>query len=134
MRNVGTLVDEVRSSRKRVLAAVDHLTSEEGAFKPSPDKWCINEILEHLVMAEQSGITKMWLAAEGVRSGKPVWAGVHTNQGLSIEDIVACTWNAHEIAPPICTPMYGGPLAYWKEAFSFMPVLAGSSATCIGRS
>jgi len=133
MRNVGTLVDEVRSGRKRVLAAVDQLTSEQGAFKPAPDKWCINEILEHLVMAEQSGITKMWLAAEGVRSGKPVWTGVHSNQGLSIEDIVARTWKAHEIAPPICTPMYGGPLAYWKEAFALcqflldalQPVLTG---------
>lgn len=70
MKNVSTVVDEARSSRKRVLAAVDQLTSEQGAFKPAADKWCINEILQHLVMAEQSGITKMWLAAEGVRSGK----------------------------------------------------------------
>ena len=118
MRNVGNLIDEIRRSRKRVLAAVDKLTPAQGAFKAAPNEWCINEILEHLVLAEQSGITKMWLAADGIRSGKPVWTGAHTNRGLSIDDVIARTWKAQEAAPALCTPMFGGPLAYWKEAFA----------------
>jgi DinB superfamily len=118
MRNVGNLINEVRNSRSRVLAAVDNLSPAQGAFKPAPDQWCINEILEHLVLAEQSGITKMWLAADGVRSGRPVWTGVHTNRGLSIDAVVARTWKAQEAAPALCAPVFGGPLAYWKEAFA----------------
>jgi len=118
MRNVGNLINEVRISRSRILAAVDTLSPAQGAFKPAPDQWCINEILEHLVLAEQSGITKMWLAADGVRSGRPVWTGIHTNRGLSIDEVVARSWKAQEAAPALCTPMFGGPLAYWKEAFA----------------
>src|ERR1700683_1860862 len=88
VRNVGNLINEGRISRSRVLAAVDNLCPAQGAFKSAPDQWCTNEILEHLVLAEQSGITKMWLVADGARSGRPVWTGVHTNRGLSIDEVV----------------------------------------------
>ena len=118
MPTVDNLVNEVRNSRNRVLAAVDNLSPAQGAFKPGPTQWCVNEILEHLVLAEQSGITKMWLAADGVRSGTPVWTGFHSNRGLSIDEVVARTWKDQEAAPALCTPMFGGPLAYWKEAFA----------------
>lgn len=118
MRNAGDLIIEVQNSRDSVLAAVSKLSSAQGAFKAAPDQWCINEILEHLVLAEQSGITKMWLAAEGARAGKPVWTGIHTNRGLPIDEVIAQTWKAQEAAPTLCTPMFGGPLAYWKEAFT----------------
>jgi hypothetical protein len=127
MRTAETLISEVRSSRNRVLDHVKHLNTAQGAFKPTSDQWSISEILEHLVLAEQSGITKMWLAADGFRSGKPAWTGTHTNRGLSIDEIVARTWKTREAAPALCTPMFGGPLAYWKEAFSLCQRLLDAS-------
>ncbi len=38
-----------------------------------------------------------------------------TNQGRSIEEIIARTWKPKETAPPIATPHIGGPLSYWLE-------------------
>jgi hypothetical protein len=37
---------------------------------------------------------------------------------LSIDELVARSWKAQEGAPALCSPMLGGPLAYWKEAFA----------------
>ena len=72
---------------------VSGLSDRQAEYKPAPDVWSVNENLEHLVLAEVSGISKIWSSAEGVRSGKPVWAGEHTNRGMSIELIVARTGN-----------------------------------------
>jgi hypothetical protein len=63
--------------------------------------------------AEQSGIIRMWQAADGVRQGAPVWQGEAVHRGKPIETIIAGTWREREIAPPNATPQTNGPLAYW---------------------
>jgi hypothetical protein len=87
----------------------------QACYRPTPDTWSVNEKLEHLVLAEVSGCEQIWSAAEGMRKDKPVWTGEHTN-GLSIEEIIACTWKPKETAPSIATPHLGGPLSYWLES------------------
>lgn len=96
-------------------AAVSGLTPAQAAFRPAPGEWSILENLEHIVLAEYSGVSKIWAAIEGVRTGAPLFTGEHTNKGLSIEEIVSRTWKPKETAPPIATPHVGGTLRYWVE-------------------
>lgn len=117
MKDLQRLIHDVEAARRRVVQSVVDLDPEDAQVKPHPDSWSVNEILEHLVLAECSGISKIWAAAQGFRTGKPVWVGEHTNRGYSFEEIVARTWKEKEIAPSICLPHLGGPLAYWATAF-----------------
>ena len=83
------LFQSVEDARARVLDQVRGLSAPQAAFKPDQNCWSITEIVERLVLAESSGVTKIWAAADGVKSGHPVWAGEHTNSGLSIDDVIA---------------------------------------------
>ncbi len=115
MNDPASLIKQTQQERNRLIEVVEGLSDEQSNYKIRPDVWSVNEKLEHLVLAEVSGVSKIWSAAEGVRKGKPVWVGVHTNQGRSIEEIIARTWKPKETAPPIATPHIGGPLSYWLE-------------------
>lgn len=113
MKGVPELIAEIAAARRQVVSAVSGLTTEQGAFKPAPDRWSVQEVVEHLVLAEQAGIHRVWQAADGLRRGQPVWTGEPVHRRLSIEEIIARTWKAKEQAPPNATPQAGGPLAYW---------------------
>lgn len=115
MFSAATLIEQTEAERTRLTDLVNGLTDEQANFKPSAETWSINEKIEHLVLAEVSGISKIWSAAEGIRKGKPVWVGDHTNRGKDIGEIISCTWKEKESAPPIATPHIGGPLSYWLE-------------------
>jgi hypothetical protein len=115
---IAGFIDEVSAARSRVLDQVQGLSERQAAFRVDQGSWSINEILEHLVLAECSGVTKIWAAADGVRSGNPAWTGEHTNSGLSIDEVIARTWKEKEVAPPIATPHIGGPVAYWIASFN----------------
>src|SRR5579863_2257481 len=98
------LIAEVADARRKLLATVANLTPEQAAFKPAPEEWSTLENVEHLVLAEFSGVSKIWQAADSFREGAPVFTGEHTNHGLSIDEVVARTWKPKEVAPPIATP------------------------------
>jgi len=115
MEKLSSLISQAAHERARLIQLVGGLSGVQSDYKPTPQTWSVNENLEHLVLAEMSGVSKIWSAAEGVRKGKPVWRGEHTNRGLSIEQIVACTWRPKEVAPPLVTPRFGGPSSYWLE-------------------
>jgi hypothetical protein len=115
MPTTADLIDRVAGERSRLIDLVKDLSPEQAGYKPDPQTWSVNEKLEHLVLAEVSGVSKIWSAADGVRAGRPVWVGEHTNCGFSIEEVIARTWKPKEIAPPIATPHIGGPLSYWLE-------------------
>jgi DinB superfamily len=121
---VGELIAQVSDARARAVLAVQSLTQEQAAAKASETEWSVNEVLEHLVLAEQSGVSKIWAATDGVRRGRPVWSGVHTNLGMDIDAVIAQTWKEKETAPPIATPHIGGPKEYWVECLKYcQPVL-----------
>jgi len=117
MQTALALIAEVGEARRKLLATVANLTPAEASFKPAPEEWSPLENVEHLVLAEFSGVSKIWQAADRFREGAPVFTGEHTNQGLSIDEVVARTWKPKEIAPPIATPHIGGPLGYWISSF-----------------
>jgi hypothetical protein len=119
------LVEEARDALLRVLS---ELTETQAAFKPAPDQWSIVEVVEHLYLAELSGVSKIWAACEALRQGA-AWRNARPNAGQHIETIIAQTWKPKETAPPIATPHIGGPLSYWIECTrSLTPILAALGA------
>ena len=124
MTEVEALVEMVEHARAELLRAVSDLTDAQGAFTPGDDVWSVAQNLEHLYLAELSGVTKIWMAADSARAGN-IWTEPHPNRGKSIEAVIAATWKEKEDAPPIATPHIGGPLSFWMEGTrSLSPVLA----------
>ena len=118
------LVARAEESRCRVLAAAAGLPAEQETWQPTPDDWSVQAIVEHLVLAEQSGVRFVWRAAEGVRSSRTAWQGEPVHRGLSIETVIARTWRFKEEAPPNARPQQAAPLAYWCAALAAgQPVL-----------
>jgi hypothetical protein len=120
---VSRLVAAVEKARSSVLDCIADLTETQAAFRPAEAEWSIVEIVEHLYLAELSGVTKMWAAVSDFRAGAR-WVGGRPHHGKPIEEVVAETWNTKEVAPPIATPHTGGPLACWHSTFrSLTPAL-----------
>ncbi len=113
MKDIPELIAEAAASRREVINAVRGLTATQAGFKPTLEQWSLQEQVEHLVLAELSGLDFMWRAAEGLRSGTPVWSGEAVHEGLPVAEVVAKTWKPREKAPPGATPSGAGTLAYW---------------------
>ena len=128
---VQTLVNSVERARDAVSDAVGNLRPDQATFKASPDEWSIVENIEHLYLAEISGLTKIWAAASQVRGGVQ-WTGDRPNHGKSIEDVVATTWKAREVAPGIATPHIGGPLEAWVSSLRSLRFVLAELATVLG--
>lgn len=94
------LIAEVAAARRRLLATIENLTPAQAAFKPAPEEWSALENAKHIILAEISGVSKIWQAADSFRAGTPVFTGEHTNRGLSIDEVVPRTWKPKEIALP----------------------------------
>ncbi len=103
----------IETARNDFIGAVSNLTTDQAQFKPSLREWSIAEVTEHLVWAEQIGIWGMTNAIEGLLAGKPIWSGVSSNDGLSIEEVVHKTWKVKEKAPEVAEPKWGGNLEFW---------------------
>jgi hypothetical protein len=118
------LVGSVERARNVLIDTVANLRPDQATFKPTPDEWSIVENIEHLYLAEISGLTKIWAAARQVRAGV-AWADPRPNHGKLIEEVVAATWKPKEVAPGIATPHIGGPLEAWISSLrSLRSVLA----------
>jgi hypothetical protein len=116
MDDIAQLIAGATAARTRLLVRIRGLSTAQGAFKPDPGEWSIAENVEHLVLAEQGSINRVWAAAEGLRHGQPVWVGAPIHRGKSIEQIVVETWAPRQQAPDLATPRRRGPLAYWIVA------------------
>ena len=104
---------EIRGARQAVLREVDGLDLELGARRPDDGGWSLQQVVEHLVLAERGGFDLIWKAAEAFRAGTPVWSGESENAGLPIETIVERTWQPKEKAPPSAEPTGSGSLGSW---------------------
>ncbi len=113
MKDVSELITEAAASRREVIKSVSDLTASQARFKPTAEQWSVQEQVEHLVLAELSGLDFIWRAAEGLRNGISVWSGEPVHKGVPIEEVVARTWKPKEKAPPGATPTGEGTLAYW---------------------
>ena len=127
---VHALVNSVERARDAVIDAVGDLRPDQATFKASPDEWSIVENIEHLYLAEISGLTKIWAAASQVRGGVQ-WTGDRPNHGKSIEAVVATTWKAREVAPGIATPHIGGPLDAWVSSLRSLRLVLAELATVL---
>ena len=116
MNEVNQLLEEVAQARARFLASVSGLTPAQAAFKPDPARWSILELTEHVVRAEDAGVGGMWRALDGYRYAEPIWSGDPVHQGLSMEEVVAKTWQPKEQVPEIAAPRWGGSLSYWAAS------------------
>jgi len=116
MAQVESLIARVVLARSQVLGAVSGVSPGQGAWKPAPTEWSIAECVEHLVVAEQGGVSGTWAAVEGLRAGNPVWKGEPMHRGLTIEEVVRRTWAPDQQAPDRALPLRGGPLSYWAAA------------------
>lgn len=112
------LLADVAAARQRVMADVAAITEEQATWQPAPEEWSVAQVVEHLVLAEHSGIIRMWQAVVGLQRGQPVWQGEPVHRGKSIEQNIAETWREREAAPPNATPQTNGPLAYWVASLA----------------
>ncbi len=85
---VNILLNEIKVSRERIINLVVNINANDGANRLAKDQWSIQEIIEHLVLAERGGFDLIYTASENFRLGKPVWSGNSENSGLSIEEIL----------------------------------------------
>lgn len=131
MDKVIDLIQQTEQSRDQFLASVAHLTFAQATFQPAPDSWSILAITEHIVRAEQSGVMGMWKALDGIRQGNPVWSGEPIHRGLSIEEVVARTWQSKEKVPEIAAPIWGGSLSYWIAMLKAQRVLLQELAAAL---
>jgi hypothetical protein len=116
---VERLISDVEDARKEVARSVEGLSASQSAYKPTAESWSCTEVLEHLYLAEISGIAKIWSAADDLRVGKG-WTGDCPHRGKRIERIIEETWKPVEKAPPIATPHIGGPLEFWLSALRML--------------
>ena len=132
MGKLGQLIQATEQAREQFLASVAPLTFAQATFQPDPDTWSILAIAEHIVRAEQSGVMGMWKALDGIRKGEPVWSGEPVHRGLSIEEVVARTWQPKEKVPDIAAPIWGGSLSYWIAILKAQRVLLQELAEALG--
>lgn len=100
------------AARRRIIDANRGLSAAQAAFK-GPGGWSVQAHIEHLVLSEQRGVQRIWLAAEGLRRGVPLQAGEAVHRGLPIEEVIAKTWKPREKAMVETDPVGEGPLSYW---------------------
>ena len=106
-------MEETESARERFINTVSGLSFGQASFTPNSETWSITLITEHMARAEQSGISVMFKAIDGIKRGQPIWSGDLIHQGLSIEEVVDKTWQPKEKVPEIAAPSWGGSIAYW---------------------
>lgn len=94
----------IAATRRALLADLQGLTTAQGAWRPASGQWSLQEVVEHLYLAESGGFDLIWQAAESFRDGEPVWSGDSPNAGLPIEEVIRRTWRPRETAPESATP------------------------------
>jgi len=105
MRNeISKLLEEIRVTRARILGEVSALPQDQGSKKPNLESWNIQEVLEHLVLAERGSFDLICTAAERFRNGNPAWTGISENDNMPIEEIIQRTWKPKEKAPESASP------------------------------
>jgi hypothetical protein len=119
------LIQDVARARTSYLENIAKLSEAQARWKPDPTAWNVLEITEHLFWAEQGGLLGMWKSLLGIRDGTLVRTFESNHQEMSIEQVIALTWEPKEIVPAIAAPRLGGSFAFWKSSLhSLQEVLA----------
>jgi hypothetical protein len=84
-----------------------------------------------LVLAERVGFDLIYTATEKFRAGDPVWSGLSSNEGLSIEEVIENTWKPKEKAPESATPLGKWSLGVWASHLGNCDDLLANLATIL---
>ena len=106
-------IEAADAARRRIIGANRGLTATQAAVKAATGGWSVQAHIEHLVLSEQRGVQRIWLAAEALRRGVPFQVGEAVHRGLPIEEVIARTWKPKEKAMAETDPVGEGPLSYW---------------------
>ncbi len=123
MSKIQTLIDAIDAARNRYVNLTHQFTEPEAQWKSVPEVWSVVEITEHLFWAEQGGIIGMWKTLNAIRDGKIARLTESVHQNLSIETIIANTWQEKEVVPAVAAPRFGGPLAFWQTSLAGLQIL-----------
>jgi hypothetical protein len=123
MNDLPGLIKQVERARQDFIKAASGFSSAQAVFKSSGESWSVVDNVEHMVWAEMGGINGIWKTFEGIKNKKPVWTGEAIHQGLSIEEIIAKTWQPKEKVPEVAKPRWGGPVEYWIVSLQNCQVL-----------
>jgi hypothetical protein len=107
--SVAEIYEDIDDTRARLVGAVEHLTDEEQGFRPSPEKWTVAEIVEHLSVVEgrvarMLGVMLTKLGSEAARA-----EGSHF-EPVSITEFVERSRTEKYTAPEEILPK-GAPLS-----------------------
>ena len=77
----------LEDSRKEFLTAIDGVTNEQWKWKPSPDRWSVGEVAEHIVLAEAAvfGNVKRAIASPP----NPAWEDKTKGKTETLEAVLA---------------------------------------------
>lgn len=106
------LVHDIERARSRFLALFDGISQQEASTPIGEGRWSPLQYLEHLVLAEEATVWRMFKAVEDARASRELMES--PTPGASIEEIVDRTWETREQAPPLAVPRLGGSLRYWR--------------------
>ncbi|HSG49040.1 MAG TPA: hypothetical protein VLA43_14560 [Longimicrobiales bacterium] len=96
--------NRIAQTRRALLAQLDGLSPAQDSWHAEEATWSLQEVVEHLVLAERGGFHLTCSTADGYRAGTPVREGAFANAGRSIEESIAATWEPKEKAPPGAQP------------------------------
>lgn len=125
------LLDAVAAARSRYLDAVGGLSPAQAAFTPTPERWSVLALTEHLVLAEQAGVNGLWRALDGYRAGTVIWTGKPIHRALTIEEVIERTWQPKEQVPEIAAPRWGGTLAFWAASLQAQQAVLAALADAL---
>ncbi len=123
------LIEDMESSRRRFLDAMDGLHSTALATPVAEGRWSPLQYLEHLVRAEETTVWRMFKAVEDARDLGEVLRS--PTPEARIEDIVERTWTLREVAPPLAIPSLGGSPTYWTVRLRRNGVLVAAFADLV---
>jgi hypothetical protein len=115
MSDVRRLIDAATVARDRVVRAVAELSPAQAAFRPAPHEWSVTENVEHLAIVEVRYANRIWAAADGARTGRPLREGEPILRGRTIDELAA-TWGPSLQTVDEARPRLGGPLEFWVAA------------------
>lgn len=77
-------------SRKEFLSAIDGVTETQWKWKPSPDRWSVGEVAEHIVLAEAGLFANVKNALSSPPN--PDWEAKTKGKTERLEAVLAPGW------------------------------------------
>ena len=104
----------LEESRQEFLAAIDGVTEQQWKWKPAPERWSVDEVAEHIVIAEASQFANVQKAIS--LTPNPAWEAQTKGKTERLEAVLAPRLGRVQ-APEAIVPKGGMTLAQVKERF-----------------